>query len=204
MSFSPSRKGVPAWRFPTCARSTRGVRDRALREHRNHLVYLLSLELARVFSPGMAPVLVSLRPSSEVTDDPSKLARFSFLEGHPCWSKCGRRTRPFGGRAFREHRTNVGVLPPLLLNRGELPLPFLDSHEGPGFAGFGRYLFAAFDEIARFSALLRQRQIVVTGTPAKPCGHVLPRLFGPDFQDFSTEEHHIVHMVPDVLTGIVG
>ncbi len=25
--------------------------------------------------------------------------------------RCGRRTRPFSGRAFREHRTNVGVLP---------------------------------------------------------------------------------------------
>ena len=43
---------------------------------------------------------------------PSKLARCAFLEGHPCWSTCGRRTRPFLGRAFREHRTNVGVLPP--------------------------------------------------------------------------------------------
>ena len=42
---------------------------------------------------------------------PSKLARFPFLEGHPCWSTCGRRTRPFPGRAFREHRINVGVLP---------------------------------------------------------------------------------------------
>jgi hypothetical protein len=26
-------------------------------------------------------------------NDASKLARFSFLEGHPCWSTCGRRTR---------------------------------------------------------------------------------------------------------------
>jgi hypothetical protein len=42
---------------------------------------------------------------------PSKLARFPFLEGHPCWSTCGRRTRSFLGRAFREHRINVGVLP---------------------------------------------------------------------------------------------
>ena len=36
----------------------------------------------------------------------------------------------------------------LLLNRGEPPRPFLDSHEGPGFAGFGRRLFIAFDGIA--------------------------------------------------------
>ena len=26
---------------------------------------------------------------------PSKLACFAFLEGRPCWSTCGRRTRPF-------------------------------------------------------------------------------------------------------------
>ena len=92
----------------------------------------------------------------------------------------------------------------LLLNRREPPLPFLDSHEGPGFAGFSRYLFAAFDEIAWFSVLLRQRQVVVTGTPAQPCRHVLPRLFGPDLQDLRTEEHHILDVVLDVLTGIVG
>jgi hypothetical protein len=42
---------------------------------------------------------------------PSKLVCFSLLEGHSCWSTCGRRTRPFSGRAFREHRTNVGALP---------------------------------------------------------------------------------------------
>jgi hypothetical protein len=35
----------------------------------------------------------------------------SLWEGYPCWSKCGRRTRPFSGRAFREHRTNMGALP---------------------------------------------------------------------------------------------
>jgi hypothetical protein len=56
---------------------------------------------------------------------------FSLLEGHPCWSKCGRRTRPFLGRAFREHRTNVGVLPiPLIVRglrarRGHLAAPIL-------------------------------------------------------------------------------
>ena len=44
-------------------------------------------------------------------NNPSKLACVPHLEGHPCWSMCGRRTRPFSGRAFREHRTNVGVLP---------------------------------------------------------------------------------------------
>ena len=41
---------------------------------------------------------------------PSSLA-YPLSEGHPCWSTCGRRTRPFSGRAFREHRTNVGALP---------------------------------------------------------------------------------------------
>ena len=49
----------------------------------------------------------------------------------------------------------IRLHPLSLLDRREPPLPFLDSHEGPGFAGFGRYLFAAFDEIAWFSALLR-------------------------------------------------
>ena len=39
------------------------------------------------------------------------LLAFSPWEGFPCWSRCGRRTRPFSGRAFREHRTNVGALP---------------------------------------------------------------------------------------------
>ena len=36
-------------------------------------------------------------------------------EGHPCWSKCGRRARPFRGRALRERRANVGVLPILCI-----------------------------------------------------------------------------------------
>jgi len=49
--------------------------------------------------------------TSTIQIDPSKLACFSLLEGHPCWSTCGRRTRPFSGRAFREHRTNVSALP---------------------------------------------------------------------------------------------
>jgi hypothetical protein len=35
----------------------------------------------------------------------------------PRWSTCGRRTRPFRGRAFREHRTNVGALPILFIVR---------------------------------------------------------------------------------------
>src|SRR6267143_4014067 len=144
------------------------------------------------------------------------------MEWHPCWSHCGRRARvqmippsslvisqgwglidlPLrasneGLRRPRVARAQkiIRLHPLLLLDRREQPLPILDSHEGPGFAGFRRYLFAAFDEIAWFSALLRQRQVVVTGTPAKSCRHVLPRLFGPDLQDLSTEEHHIVHMV---------
>ena len=32
-------------------------------------------------------------------------------------ARCGRRTRPFSGRAFREHRTNVCVLPILFIFR---------------------------------------------------------------------------------------
>ncbi len=33
---------------------------------------------------------------------------FPLLEGHACWSMCGRRTRPFSGRAFREHIDQCG------------------------------------------------------------------------------------------------
>ena len=36
-------------------------------------------------------------------------------EGHRRWSKCGRRARPFRGRALRERRANVGVLPILCI-----------------------------------------------------------------------------------------
>ena len=57
----------------------------------------------------------------------------------------------------RRARRAPGRSSPSLLNRRQPPLPFLDSHEGPGFAGFPRYLFAAFDEIARLSVLFRQR-----------------------------------------------
>src|SRR6185503_572227 len=60
-----------------------------------------------VLSLRERPRLLRLRASMIL---PSQLA-FPLLEGHPCWSTCGRRTRPFSGRAFREHRTNVGVLP---------------------------------------------------------------------------------------------
>jgi hypothetical protein len=45
---------------------------------------------------------------------PPSLLAFPLLEGHPRWAKCGRRTRPFCGRAFREHKTNMGVLPAAL------------------------------------------------------------------------------------------
>jgi len=47
------------------------------------------------------------RPSSIYMILPDSFS-FLLLEGHPCWSTCGRRTRPFSGRAFRKHRTNVG------------------------------------------------------------------------------------------------
>jgi len=38
-------------------------------------------------------------------------ACFHFILGreYPCWSACGRRTRPFSGRAFREHMTSMGT-----------------------------------------------------------------------------------------------
>jgi len=41
----------------------------------------LSLQARLLLSLGMAPVLVPLRPSSNVTDDPSELARYLFRDG---------------------------------------------------------------------------------------------------------------------------
>ena len=38
-------------------------------------------KLFRFTFPGMTPVLVLLRSSNEVTDDPSKLARYLFRDG---------------------------------------------------------------------------------------------------------------------------
>ena len=61
------------------------------------------------------------RPAPAFSED---LACFFLLEGHPCWAMCDRRTRPFSGRAFREHRTNVGVLPtPLQAHYQPLIMP---------------------------------------------------------------------------------
>jgi hypothetical protein len=60
-----------------------------------------------------------------LSEPASGLCGFRFIvAGHPCCSNCGRRTRPFGGRAFREHGSNVGVLPFLF------PLLFRSSIEG--------------------------------------------------------------------------
>jgi hypothetical protein len=42
------------------------------------------------------------KPSSIYIVPPSSLT-FPLLGGYACWSMCGRRTRPFLGRAFREH-----------------------------------------------------------------------------------------------------
>jgi hypothetical protein len=39
-------------------------------------------------------VLLIMHPYRLRPGKPSLLA-FSLLEGHPCWAKCGRRTRPF-------------------------------------------------------------------------------------------------------------
>ena len=40
-----------------------------------------SFQACSLLSLGMAPVLVPLRPSSEVTVDPSKLVRYLFRDG---------------------------------------------------------------------------------------------------------------------------
>jgi hypothetical protein len=42
------------------------------------------------------------QPSSIQLIPPSSLV-FPLLEEYPCWSTCGRHTKPFSGRAFREH-----------------------------------------------------------------------------------------------------
>src|SRR6185295_19995282 len=73
--------------FPRCAVPTRGVRDRALREHRE--------------SPGL--------PSSLFTLFPLALeGHFAFFMhsrgGGPMVLDCARRTRPSSGRAFREQK----------------------------------------------------------------------------------------------------
>ncbi len=74
-----------AWLILDCARRTSTASSCAFREQEGR-------------SGGSCPIL------------PSLLA-FPLLEGHPCWSRCGRRTRPFPGRAFREHRINAVVVP---------------------------------------------------------------------------------------------
>ena len=56
------------------------------------------------------------RPPSFLMILPSSLA-LPLWDGHPCWSTCARRTRPFSGRAFREHRINVGIRPILFIVR---------------------------------------------------------------------------------------
>ena len=65
------------------------------------------------FSPRGMPDRPSLahRTTLIIFYDPPGSLVFPHQEGHPCWSKCARRTRSFSGRAFREHRTNMDVLP---------------------------------------------------------------------------------------------
>src|SRR6185369_16082521 len=118
---------------------------------------------------------------------------------------CGHRTSTFLSCAFCEQEGHLAAPPPLLLlDCPEQPLPIRCFHEGPDLAGFRRSLLDACHDIAWLSPLLLQRQIIVPGTPAQPCRHVARRLFGPGFQNLRTEEHHIVYMVLDVLTRIVG
>ena len=62
----------------------------------------------RVAEAALTAAIGQLTPTLMI---PSSSLDFSLLEGHSCWSKCGRRTRPFSGRAFREHMANVSVLP---------------------------------------------------------------------------------------------
>ena len=51
-------------------------------------------KLLSFIPPGMVSVLVLLHPSSETTDDPSKLARLLFREGVLFDLLCSRNARP--------------------------------------------------------------------------------------------------------------
>ena len=66
------------------------------------LKYQCSFQARLSLSLGMAPVLFPLRPSSEVTDNPSKLARFSLHRVAWLILECARRTSTFRACAFRE------------------------------------------------------------------------------------------------------
>src|SRR5437879_7880058 len=70
-------------RLPFTARMGRAQFHRARSASKKGTWPLLPLpsKLARFSFHGMAPVLVPLRPSSEGTDDPSKLARYFFRDG---------------------------------------------------------------------------------------------------------------------------
>ena len=118
---------------------------------------------------GESPVLAE-RAQSIYMILPSSLA-FLLLEGHPCWSKCGRRTRPFSGRAFREHRTNVGVLPLLFIVRVPRAQKIASLHPRPLLAGFFSILLGA-----ELNAL-GQRQIVPPIDRVRLPPHIgLPRI----------------------------
>ena len=58
-------------------------------------------------------MLVYVRPSNEVTDDPSELARFFFKDGSWVIFHCARPTRAVLSRALREHRRSSSPFPPL-------------------------------------------------------------------------------------------
>jgi hypothetical protein len=64
-----------------------------------------------------SPLLLCEQEGHLAAPSPTELARSLSQERHPYWSYCGRRARPFLGRALREQRTNAGAVPisPLLL-----------------------------------------------------------------------------------------
>jgi hypothetical protein len=69
----------------------------------------------RYFSPVLPSARLSFTARiQQNTNVPSKLARCSPRKDTRCWSYCGRRARPFLGRAFREQGTSTGALPPPL------------------------------------------------------------------------------------------
>lgn len=88
LSHPPSlaRRDVPLAR-------ARAFGGHALREHKRLSGSIPSSQLYFQGQPGRPSIARVER--ARLYNTPSMLARFSLLEGRPCWSTCGCRTRPF-------------------------------------------------------------------------------------------------------------
>lgn len=59
----------------------------------------------------MSHSMCILRQAASVVLRVALLFTYLSKDWQLCWFDCGRRTRPFGGRAFREQRTDIAVSP---------------------------------------------------------------------------------------------